>query len=128
MNLKMKILFFLKAVVFAQLIPQEIRVHVAVTLGVYAFAQLVGNIKQVRATLHAFKAVENGEVVNPLRQFRESRVAKAVLAAGLQVFQVTVGNAVAVFDKDVHRMREQLFAGQVFVHDNAEAKVVHRGR
>ena len=82
----MKILFFLKTIVFAQLVPQEIRIHVAVPLGVHAFAQLVCDIKQVRAILHAFKTVENRKIINPLREFGESRVAKAVFSPGLQVF------------------------------------------
>ena len=79
----MKILFFLKTVVFAQLVPQEIRIHVAVPLGVYPFTQFVSNIKQVWTILHAFKAVENRKIVNPLREFRKSWVAKAVFSSGL---------------------------------------------
>ena len=83
MNVEMKILFFLKTIVLAQLVPQEVCIHVSVALGVHAFAQFVSYIKQVRTILHAFKTVENGEAVNPLREFREPGVFKTVLATGL---------------------------------------------
>ena len=124
----MKILFFLKAVVLAELIPQEVRVHVTVALGIHSFTQFVRDIEKVRAVLHALETIENGEAVNPLCKFRETRIAKVVFAPGLEVFQVAVGNAVTVFDKNIHGVREKLFAGQVFVHNDAETEVVYRGR
>ena len=83
------------------------------------------NVEQVRAVLHAFKAVEYRKAVNPLRNFGEPGIAEAVLATRLDVFEVAVGNPVPVFDKDVHRLREQLVSREVFVHDDAETEVVH---
>ncbi len=94
-------------------------------MGVHLFAKPVRHVEQIGTFLHAFVTVEDGQLVNPLAQLREPGVVKAVFSSILQMLQVAVRNAVAVFCKDVHGPREELFSGKVFVDDYAETEVVY---
>ena len=86
----------------------------------------MGEGEQVRALFHSFGAVERGERVNPVVNFRETVVVEYVFAAGLDVVQVALGDEVAVFVVDVGCLREELLACEVFVHDGAKAEIIDR--
>lgn len=113
--------------VFPELVPEKIGIDVAIALAIHLLAKLVGDIEQVGAGLHSFKAIEGGQVVYPLGKIRKSGIFEAVFPAVLNVFQVTVGNAVVVFYENVHGLGEQFFPSKVFVDNHAVAEIIYGG-
>ena len=74
--------------------------------------------------LHAFKAIERGERVYPLMNFRELITFKYVLAP-VRICSGRSRDVVFVFDENFHGVRERILSREVFVHDDAEAEIVH---
>ena len=56
---------------------------------------------------------------------REAVVEERILSTCAQVFQIAFRDVIVVFGENFDRIREWIFAGQKFVHDDAEAKIVH---
>ena len=94
------------AVILPQLIPEEVRIHVPVALGIDLFPELVGQVEEIGAFMLAVEAVELGQVVNPLGQLGEAGVLETIFPALLDVLQVAVGNAAVVFLEYLHGLGE----------------------